>query len=108
MSEFNRRNLRTILASTGVTVAALVVLLLLAVASDGSAQSCTSYAVTGSAPPATANWTDTSGLWNQPGYPGEFSSCDTAADTNASPTIIVVNSIIPNPIANLDLLCNGC
>ena len=49
MSDLNRRNLRTILASSGVTVAALAVLLLLLVASDGFAVSgcgTADYAVT--------------------------------------------------------------
>jgi uncharacterized repeat protein (TIGR01451 family) len=69
----------------------------------------TAYSVTSSAPPPTANWTTTSGaLWTPPGgFPG-CSTGDTASDTNASPTTIVVNSVIPNPIAGLNLACNGC
>ena len=112
MFDCNRRNLRTILASSGVIVAALALLLLLVVASDGSAQSaqsCTVYVVTNSAPPPSGNWTDTSGLWTPAGsYPGQSSSCDTAADFNPSPTIITVNTAIPNPIGTLGLSCGGC
>ena len=109
MSDLNRRNLRTILASSGVTVAALAVLLLLLVASDGFAVSgcgTADYAVTTSGTPANANWTDPS-LWMPAGYPG-CSSGDTATDTNATPTIIAVTSAIPNSIAGLNLSCNGC
>ncbi|MEA2413381.1 MAG: hypothetical protein QOI58_38 [Thermoanaerobaculia bacterium] len=111
MSNFNRRNLRTILASTGVTVAALVVLLLLAVASDGSAQSCTDFTVVTSSTPANANWTDVAGLWTPSGsYPGRDTSCDTASDTTGTATVIVVNTAIPNPITGLNLSCAtpGC
>src|ERR1051325_9070372 len=69
----------------------------------------TAYSVTSSAPPPAANWTTTSGaLWTPPGgFPG-CSTGDTASDTNASPTTIIVNSVIPNPIAGLNLACNGC
>ena len=69
----------------------------------------TAYSVTSSAAPPTANWTTTSGaLWTPPGgFPG-CSTGDSAQDTNASPTTIVVNSVIPNPIVGLNLACNGC
>src|ERR1044071_7144721 len=69
----------------------------------------TAYSVTSSAPPPSANWTTTSGaLWTPPGgFPG-CSTGDSASDTNASPTTIVVNSVIPNPIAGLNLACSGC
>src|ERR1043166_8483426 len=69
----------------------------------------TAYSVTSSAPPPTGNWTDTSGAVWSPG--GGFPGCasgDTAADTNGSPTTLIVNSVIPNPIAGLNLACNGC
>jgi uncharacterized repeat protein (TIGR01451 family) len=75
-----------------------------------AASSCTgtSYSVTSSAPPASANWTSSSGLWNPSGaYPG-FASCDSASDTNSSPTTLIVNSVIPNGLNALTLACNGC
>ncbi|MEA2327122.1 MAG: hypothetical protein QOE68_2081, partial [Thermoanaerobaculia bacterium] len=109
MSKIDRVKLRTILASSGVTVAALAVLLLLAVASDGIAQSCTDFVVTSSA--SNANWTDVSGLWTPAGsYPGRDTSCDTATDTSGTATVIVVNTAIPNPITGLNLSCStpGC
>lgn len=64
--------------------------------------------VTTSAPP-TANWTDTSGaLWvPSGGFPG-CAPGDSAADTNVSPTTIIINSVIPNPIVGLNLACSGC
>ncbi len=76
-----------------------------------SAQACTSYTVVTTSTPASANWTDTTTLWTPSGtFPGATSSCDTAADTTGTATTIVVNSVIPNPIAGLDLLCTtpGC
>jgi uncharacterized repeat protein (TIGR01451 family) len=109
MSKIERFKLRMILASSGVTVAALAVLLLLAVASDGIAQSCTDFVVTSSA--SNANWTDVSGLWTPAGsYPGRDTSCDTATDTSGTATVIVVNTAIPNPITGLNLSCStpGC
>jgi uncharacterized repeat protein (TIGR01451 family) len=109
MFKIDRVKLRTILASSGVTVAALAVLLLLAVASDGIAQSCTDFVVTSSA--SNANWTDVSGLWTPAGsYPGRDTSCDTASDTSGTATVIVVNTAIPNPITGLNLSCStpGC
>lgn len=68
----------------------------------------TAYSVTASAPPPIANWTTTVGVW-QPsgGFPG-CSSGDTASDTNFSPTTLIINSSIPNPIVGLNLACNGC
>jgi uncharacterized repeat protein (TIGR01451 family) len=108
MSIVDRRPLRTILASSGVTIALLTVILLLVVASDGRAQGCTNYSVS-SPPPAAINWTNIGGFWTPSGsYPGQNNSCDTATDNNASPTIISVNTAIPFPIAGLDLSCNGC
>jgi uncharacterized repeat protein (TIGR01451 family) len=69
----------------------------------------TAYSVTSSAPPPSANWTDTSGaVWTPAGgFPG-CATGDSAADTNASPTILVVNSPISNPLAGLTLSCPGC
>lgn len=69
----------------------------------------TAYSVTSSAPPPLANWTDTSGATWQP--PGGFPGCatgDSAADTNVSPTTLIINSAIPNPIIGLNLTCAGC
>jgi len=66
------------------------------------------YSVTSSAPPPIGNWTDTAGVWS-PG--GGFPGCapgDTAADTNGSPTTLIINSAIPNPIVGLTLNCAGC
>src|SRR5438270_154512 len=106
MSNFNRRNLRTILAST-----ALAALLVLVPARNASAQACQPYTVTSSGTPASANWTDTSALWTPTGsYPGQNTACDTAADTNPTATVIVVNTAVPNPIAGLNLACStpGC
>ena len=67
------------------------------------------YTVTSSAPPPSANWTTTSGaLWTPPGgFPG-CSTADTASDTNASPTTVIVNTVIPNAITGLNWSCNGC
>jgi uncharacterized repeat protein (TIGR01451 family) len=67
----------------------------------------TVYTVT-AAPPATANWTDTAGIWvPSGGFPG-CAPGDSASDTNASPTTFIVNSAIPNPIIGLNLACTGC
>src|SRR5438105_9780413 len=110
MSNFKRRNLRTILASTRLTIAALAGLLLFVPARTASAQACQAYTVTSSGTPASANWTDTT-LWTPAGsYPGQSTACDTAADTNPTATIIIVNTAIPNAIAGLDLSCStpGC
>ena len=105
MSMIDRRQLRTILASSGVTVAILAALLLLVVASDGSAQSCTNFVVTGTG----TNWTDISTLWTPSGsYPGRDTNCDTASDTSSTATTIAINTAITYPIAGLDLSCNGC
>jgi uncharacterized repeat protein (TIGR01451 family) len=90
---------------------ALITFALLALIGVAVAQAVcipTSYTVTGSAPPPIANWTDTSGLWvPSGGFPG-CAPGDSAADTNASPTTIAINSTIPNPIIGLNLACNGC
>jgi uncharacterized repeat protein (TIGR01451 family) len=68
----------------------------------------TVYSVTGSAPPASGNWTSTSGVWTPSGgFPG-CAPGDSASDTNVSPTTLIVNSLIPNPIISLNINCNGC
>src|SRR6478672_11983756 len=90
---------------------ALITLAAIGVIGAATALACVtnSYSVTSSAPPPSANWTDTSGALWTPG--GGFPGCapgDTASDTNASPTTFIVNSVIPNPIAGLNLACNGC
>jgi len=70
--------------------------------------STNNYAVTNSAPPPIGNWTDTSGLWSPTGgFPG-CATGDTASDTNGSPTTLIINSAIPNPISGLTLNCPGC
>jgi uncharacterized repeat protein (TIGR01451 family) len=90
---------------------ALLTLAAAAAISAATAVVCSTaaYSVTSSAPPPSGNWTDTSGaVWTPPGgFPG-CASGDTAADTNGSPTTIIVNSVIPHPIAGLNLACNGC
>jgi uncharacterized repeat protein (TIGR01451 family) len=89
-------------------LATLAVLITLGAATVFAVCVPTAYTVTSSAPPASANWTDTSGLWNPSGgFPG-CAPGDSAANTNASPTTIIVNSNIPNPIIGLNLNCNGC
>jgi uncharacterized repeat protein (TIGR01451 family) len=103
MTTVDRLKLRTILVSS-----AMAVLLLLVVASDGSANSCTGFVVTGS---ASANWTDISTLWSPSGsYPGRDTNCDTASDTTNTAKTIVVDSAIPFPISALNLSCGvpGC
>lgn len=69
----------------------------------------TVYTVTSSAPPPTGNWTDTSGaVWTpNGGFPG-CAPGDTAADLNGTPTTLIINSAIPNPIIGLNLSCPGC
>src|SRR5689334_6262405 len=69
----------------------------------------TSYSVTSSAPPPSANWTNTSGaVWTPGGnFPGTCSG-DSASDTNGSPTTLIINTTIPNPLAGLNLGCAGC
>ncbi len=95
---------RTVIAASISTIVVLASLVTVAFAVCVP----TVYTVTSSAPPPSANWTDTSGLWTPPGgFPG-CAPGDSAADTNASPTTIIVNSAIPNPIIGLNLACNGC
>jgi uncharacterized repeat protein (TIGR01451 family) len=104
MITIDRLKLRAFLISFGVTVAAL------AVVGVAAAQVCATnaYVVTSSATPPTANWTNTSGVWNPSGgFPG-CASGDSAADTNASPTTLIINGSIANPIVGLNLNCNGC
>src|SRR5436309_3412922 len=105
MITIDRLKLRAFLISFGVTVAAL------AVVGVAAAQVCTTnaYVVTSSAPPPSGNWTDTSGaVWSPPGgFPG-CAAGDSATDTNASPTTLIINSSIANPIIGLNLNCNGC
>jgi len=90
---------------------ALITLAALGVIGAATVLACVtnSYSVTSSAPPPSGNWTDTSGaVWTPAGgFPG-CATGDSAADTNPSPTTIIVNSVIPNPIAALNLGCNGC
>jgi uncharacterized repeat protein (TIGR01451 family) len=105
MFDVDRRKLRTVLVSSCLTVAALAVL---GTATAFALCTPTAYTVTSSAPPPTANWTSTSGVWT-PG--GGFPGCapgDSASDTSATPTTFIVDSVIPNPLASLDLNCAGC
>jgi uncharacterized repeat protein (TIGR01451 family) len=89
----------------------ITVFLLLAGAATAIFAVCipTVYSVTSSAPPPIGNWTDTSGaVWSPSGgFPG-CAPGDTASDTNASPTTLIINSSIPNPIIGLTLNCPGC
>jgi uncharacterized repeat protein (TIGR01451 family) len=67
----------------------------------------TAYSVTASAPPPTANWTSTVGLWlPSGGFPG-CSPGDSASDSNFSPTTIVVNSSIPSALVGLNMNSAG-
>jgi uncharacterized repeat protein (TIGR01451 family) len=66
----------------------------------------TVYNVPGT-PPPTANWTDTTFWIPNGGFPG-CAPGDAAQVVPSSPTTIVVNSFIPNPIIALNLNCNGC
>ncbi len=93
-----------------VITAALTIAIVVLAGGSVLAQSCVTqaYSVTSSAPPPAGNWTATSGLWNPSGgFPG-CAAGDSASDTNASPTTITINSVIPNPIVSLNLSCNGC
>lgn len=69
----------------------------------------TVYNVTSSAPPPIGFWTDTSGaVWSPPGgFPG-CAPGDAAQDLNPTPTTLIVNSTIPNPIIGMNLSCPGC
>jgi len=92
-------------------VSSLLTLALVAVLGVATAYAVcvpTAYSVTASAPPPIANWTTTAGVW-QPsgGFPG-CASGDSASDTNFSPTLLIVDSTIPNPIVGLNINCNGC
>jgi uncharacterized repeat protein (TIGR01451 family) len=104
MSKIDRFKLRPFVIAFSITVVALLGMAGVALAVCVP----TAYTVTSSAPPAIANWTQTSGLWT-PG--GGFPGCapgDSAADTNATPTTVIVNSSISNPIIGLNFNCNGC
>jgi len=80
----------------------------LGVATAYAACGTTSYNVTGTPPPID-NWTDTTGALWQPsgGFPG-CAPGDSATDTNGAPTLLIVDSVIPNPIVGLNLNCSGC
>jgi len=92
-------------------VSSLLTLALVAVLGVATAYAIcvpTAYSVTASAPPPLANWTTTVGVW-QPsgGFPG-CATGDSASDTNFSPTTLIIDSSIPNPIVGLNLSCSGC
>ena len=67
----------------------------------------TVYSVTSSAPPPSANWTTTTGLW-QPsgGFPG-CAPGDSAVSSNVSPTTITINSSIPNALLSIGFNAPG-
>src|SRR5438105_3520634 len=92
-----------------VFVSALVSFILIGLAGAAALIGCvpTVYSVTASAPPPTANWTTTAGLWTPSGgFPG-CAPGDSAADTNASPTTVIVNSSIPNPVIGITFNSSG-
>jgi uncharacterized repeat protein (TIGR01451 family) len=102
----DRLTFRTILTSSALTLLAIAVL---GTATAFAICVPSSYTVTSSAPPPIGNWTDTTGaVWSPTGgFPG-CAPGDTATDTNGSPTTLIINSAIPNPIIGLNLACNGC
>jgi uncharacterized repeat protein (TIGR01451 family) len=106
MSKIDRFKLRTFLASLSVTI---MVIAVLGTATAFAICVPTVYSVTSSAPPPIGNWTDPSGaVWSPPGgFPG-CAPGDVAQDLNASPTTLIINSAIPNPIIGLNLNCPGC
>jgi len=106
MTTVDRLKLRTILISSAVTLAAIA---LLGTATAFAICVPTVYNVTSSAPPPIGNWTDTSGAVWLPagGFPG-CAPGDAAQDLNATPTTLIINSAIPNPLISLNLGCNGC
>ena len=103
MSEVNRFKLRPFVIAFCVTMVVGIAGIAFAVCVP------TVYNVTSSAPPPIGNWTDTSGaVWTPAGgFPG-CAPGDVAQDLNASPTTLIINSPIPNPIIGLNLGCNGC
>jgi uncharacterized repeat protein (TIGR01451 family) len=67
----------------------------------------TPYTVVPSAP-SPSSWTDITGtVWSPAGsFPGS-GTCDTASNTNITPTTLVINSTF-NPLVGVNLACNGC
>jgi len=106
MTTVDRLKLRTILTASALTLLAIAVL---GTATAFAICIPTVYNVTSSAPPPIGNWTDPSGaVWTPSGgFPG-CAPGDTAADLNATPTTLIINSAIPNPIIGLNLSCTGC
>ena len=103
MSEINRFKLRPFLVAFCATIVIGIAGIAFSICIP------TVYNVTSSAPPPIGNWTDTSGaVWTPAGgFPG-CAPGDAAQDLNASPTTLVINSAIPNPLIGLNLGCNGC
>ncbi|HEX7139352.1 MAG TPA: hypothetical protein VF219_15965, partial [Vicinamibacterales bacterium] len=94
---------RTFVISFAVT---LVILLIGATAAIGVCVP-TVYSVTSSAPPPSANWTTTTGLWQQSGgFPG-CAPGDSAVSSNVSPTTITINSSIPNALLSVGFNAPG-
>ena len=90
-----------------VSFAILLVVLVIGAATAYSVCVPTAYTVTASAPPPSANWTQTAGLWvPSGGFPG-CAPGDGAVDLNASPTTVFVNSTITNPIIGLNFSSPG-
>src|SRR6476469_9809601 len=106
MTTVDRLKLRTILTSSALTLLAIA---LLGTATAFAICVPTVSNVTSSAPPPIGNWTDTSGaVWTPAGgFPG-CAPGDSAQDLNATPTTLIINSAIPNPLISLNLGCNGC
>jgi uncharacterized repeat protein (TIGR01451 family) len=105
--QFTRFARRRILVLSALTSFAAIGIL--GVATAYSACVGMSYSVTTASTPPTMNWTNTSGNWQPAGtYPGQTSSCDTASDTNALPTVITLDTNVT--IAQLNLSCSvsGC
>jgi uncharacterized repeat protein (TIGR01451 family) len=103
MSEINRFKLRPFLVAFCATIAIGIAGIAFSICVP------TVYNVTSSAPPPTGNWADTSGaVWTPAGgFPG-CAPGDAANDLNATPTTLIINSAIPNPLISLNLGCNGC
>ncbi|MBV8516276.1 MAG: DUF11 domain-containing protein [Acidobacteria bacterium] len=92
---------RKVYVSAGITLASLM---LAAIAAAFCVP--TIYSRSGT-PPPTANWTDTTYWTPNGGFPG-CAPGDAVQVVPSSPTTIVVNSSIPNPIIGLNLNCAGC
>ncbi len=84
---------------------AILLLVLAIVAPRANAACTTTYTLTPT-PPAAANWTDPS-IWSPVGFPGSAAG-DCVDSGSATPTNIVVDSALPNPIEDLQWHCSSC